>query len=70
QLLQEFDENVFVFVHNIPGPDKNLRYLYFIRRAQWQLQDGRRSLTWSMVIADSDSNRRSRSVEELQDNVE
>ncbi|OWZ17738.1 hypothetical protein PHMEG_0008279 [Phytophthora megakarya] len=70
QLLQEFDENSLVFVHHIPGRDKSIRYLYFTRCGQWQQKDGRRTLTWSIVIADSEANCRIRSAEGEEDNVE
>ncbi|OWY96636.1 hypothetical protein PHMEG_00033049, partial [Phytophthora megakarya] len=46
------------------------RYFYFVRRAQWQLQDGKRKLALSMMIADSSSNKHSRESDELQNNIE
>ncbi|KAE9038194.1 hypothetical protein PR003_g7242 [Phytophthora rubi] len=70
QVLQEFDQDAVVLAHNIPGPEKDLRYLFQVRRSQWQLQDGRRKLTASLVITDSDANRRSRDAEGFQDGVE
>eukprot|EP00644_Phytophthora_capsici_P003796 jgi/Phyca11/108803/e_gw1.15.303.1 len=60
QVLQEFDQDSIVFVHNVPGPERSLRYLFQVRRAQWKLFNGRRKLTASLVIIDSDANRRSR----------
>ncbi|KAJ8542596.1 hypothetical protein ON010_g12215 [Phytophthora cinnamomi] len=70
QVLQEFDQDAIVFVHNIPGLEKDLRYLFQVRRAQWKLEDGRRKLTASVAITDSDANRRSRNAEGSQDRVE
>ncbi|KAG7379654.1 hypothetical protein PHYBOEH_011815 [Phytophthora boehmeriae] len=69
QMLQQFDQDSFLFVHNIPG-EVNLRYLFQLRRAEWKLLNGRRKLTFSMNIVDSDANRRSREAEGPQDNVE
>ncbi|KAL3670331.1 hypothetical protein V7S43_004642 [Phytophthora oleae] len=70
QVLQEFDQDSIVFVHNIPGPEKNLRYIFQARRTQWKLLDGRRKLTASLAIIDSDANRRSRDAGNSQDRVE
>ncbi|ETL89494.1 hypothetical protein L917_11585 [Phytophthora nicotianae] len=68
-VLQEFDQDTLVFAHDIPGLEKHLRYLFQVRRAQWKLADGRRKLTASLAIVDSDSNRRSRDADS-HDNVE
>ncbi|KAK1941387.1 hypothetical protein P3T76_007253 [Phytophthora citrophthora] len=70
QVLQEFDQDSLVFVHNIPGPERSLRYLFQVGRAQWKLLDGRRKLTASLAIIDSDANRRSRDADNTQDRVE
>ncbi|KAG7375570.1 hypothetical protein PHYPSEUDO_000607 [Phytophthora pseudosyringae] len=70
QVQQELDQDFARVVHDIPGPEKNLRYLFQVRRAEWKLLDGRRKLTASLVIVDSDANRRSRDVEGSQDKVE
>ncbi|POM62572.1 hypothetical protein PHPALM_28264 [Phytophthora palmivora] len=70
QVLQELDQDLFVFAHDIPGLDKNLRYLFQVRRSQWKLLDGKRKLTASLVIIDSDSNRRSRDTDASQGKVE
>ncbi|KAG6617707.1 uncharacterized protein IUM83_09549 [Phytophthora cinnamomi] len=56
QMLQDFGNDCFVFVHNIPGPDKNLRYLYIVQRSQWLLQGGRRRMVLKMAIVDSEAN--------------
>ncbi|KAG1713252.1 hypothetical protein DVH05_000972 [Phytophthora capsici] len=53
QLLQKFDKDALVFAHHIPGSEVNLRYIYFVRRVQWQLRDGRRKFELSMSIVDS-----------------
>ncbi|KAF4038254.1 hypothetical protein GN244_ATG09600 [Phytophthora infestans] len=68
-VLQDFDQDTLVFARDIPGPEKRIRYLFQVRRAQWELADGRRKLTASLAIIDSDANRRSRDAE-MQDNVE
>ncbi|KAI9992910.1 hypothetical protein PInf_014848 [Phytophthora infestans] len=68
-VLQDFDQDTLVFAHDIPGPEKRIRYLFQVRRAQWELADGRRKLTASLAFIDSDANRRSREAE-TQDNVE
>ncbi|GMF35443.1 unnamed protein product [Phytophthora lilii] len=70
QVLQEFDQDSIVFVHSIPGPEKALRYFFQVRRAQWTLRDGRRKLMASLVITDSEANRRSREAEDSHDKVE
>lgn len=57
QVLQEFGAESCVFVHNIPGPDKHLRYLLVSRRAQYLLPDGRRRMTATMTVMDSEANR-------------
>ncbi|KAH7482327.1 uncharacterized protein KRP23_5499 [Phytophthora ramorum] len=70
QLLQEFDQDSLVFAHCIPGPEQDLQYVFQVRRAQWELLDGRRKVATSLVITDSEANRRSRDSETSQDKVE
>ncbi|OWZ05415.1 hypothetical protein PHMEG_00022501 [Phytophthora megakarya] len=70
QVLQELDQDSIVFVHDIPGPEKSLRYLFQVRRSQWKLLDGRRKLTANLAIIDSDANRRSREADTSQDKIE
>ncbi|EEY54830.1 uncharacterized protein PITG_08389 [Phytophthora infestans T30-4] len=69
-VLQDFDQDTLVFARDIPGPEKRIRYLFQVRRAQWELADGRRKLTASLAIIDSDANRRSIqvSVTEMDEN--
>lgn len=69
QVLQQFDQDSLLFLHNIPG-DVHLRYLFQLRRTEWKLPDGRRKLQLSLAVVDSDANRRSREAEGKQDNVE
>ncbi|KAG7397085.1 hypothetical protein PHYBOEH_001299 [Phytophthora boehmeriae] len=66
QMLQELDADTRVLVHNIPGKP-SVRYLYVARRAQWKLPGDRRKMGFSMVIVDSDANRRSRDAESTKD---
>jgi hypothetical protein len=70
QLLQEFDKDSLMFVHSIHSDGKHLRYLFQVRRAQWKLRDGRRKLTASLAITDSEANRQSREADVSQDEVE
>ncbi|KAG1713253.1 hypothetical protein DVH05_000973 [Phytophthora capsici] len=67
ELLQEFDQDALVFAHHIPDSEKTLRYICFIRRARWKLQDGRRNFEFSMAIVNSPD---IRDAEGLQENVE
>lgn len=70
EVLQELDEESTVFAHSITGAHKDLYYLFQVRRAQWETQDGRRKLTLSLAVTDSDANRRSRYAEALELSVE
>ncbi|OWZ02874.1 hypothetical protein PHMEG_00025491 [Phytophthora megakarya] len=59
QVLQEFELDAYILVCNIPG-DVHLRYLFLVRRHPHQLPNGKRATTYSMAIADSEANARSR----------
>ncbi|KAE8975584.1 hypothetical protein PR003_g26408 [Phytophthora rubi] len=67
-LLQQFDDNTFVLVHNVRS-DFNLRYLCVVHRSRWTERDGKRAVTYAMVIADSEANKRSRLAEMNDDEV-
>ncbi|KAE9068062.1 hypothetical protein PF005_g27723 [Phytophthora fragariae] len=67
-LLQQFDDNTFVLVHNVRS-DFNLRYLCVVHRSRWTERDGKRAVTYAMVIADSEANKRSRLAEANDDEV-
>ncbi|KAE9173596.1 hypothetical protein PF004_g26924 [Phytophthora fragariae] len=67
-LLQQFDDNTFVLVHNVRS-DFNLRYLCVVYRSRWTERDGKRAVTYAMVIADSEANKRSRLAEANDDEV-
>ncbi|KAK1943040.1 hypothetical protein P3T76_005677 [Phytophthora citrophthora] len=63
QVLQEFDENTCVLVHNAKGKDLNVRYLCLVQRHRWTEQEGKRAITYTMRIADSEENKRNRKAE-------
>ncbi|KAF4315823.1 hypothetical protein BBO99_00008937 [Phytophthora kernoviae] len=65
QLVQEIGPDVRVLVHNIPG-QPSIRYLYLARRARWKLPGDIRKTCFSMVIFDSEANKRSRDSEPSQ----
>eukprot|EP00644_Phytophthora_capsici_P008985 jgi/Phyca11/101745/e_gw1.6.500.1 len=64
QVLQEFDENTCVLVHNAKGTDLNIRYVCLVQRHRCTEQEGKRAITYTMRIADSEENKRNRKVEE------
>ncbi|ETN01592.1 hypothetical protein PPTG_17050 [Phytophthora nicotianae INRA-310] len=53
QVLQEFETDAYVLVHDIPGPIRS-RYISLARRLPRQ-DSGKRSITYVMVIADSEA---------------
>lgn len=69
QLLQAFDENSCIIVSNIHH-DGHLRYFCLCERSKWTTRGGQRAVTYTMTIADSKANERSRSVESMRDGVE
>ncbi|ETO75166.1 hypothetical protein F444_09201 [Phytophthora nicotianae P1976] len=69
QVLQEFDDNTCVLVHNAQG-SINLRYICLVRRHRWTEREGKRVITYTMRVADSDSNKRSRLAEADEDEVQ
>ncbi|KAG6612417.1 uncharacterized protein IUM83_10622 [Phytophthora cinnamomi] len=70
-VLQQFDNNTSVLVTNIHGR-VNLRYICLAHRHRWRTPgvDGKRTVTYTMVIADSEANKRSRTAEANEDEVE
>lgn len=69
QVLQEFDDNSCVLVHNVQGCT-NLRYICLVRRHQWTEREGKRAITYTMLIADSEANKHSRFAEANEDEVQ
>ncbi|ETI46481.1 hypothetical protein F443_09131 [Phytophthora nicotianae P1569] len=70
-VLQQFNENSCVLVRNITGNDEvNLRYICLSQRSRYTERGGKRVITYTMVITDSESNKRSRSTETNLDKVE
>ncbi|KAG6945848.1 hypothetical protein JG688_00016348 [Phytophthora aleatoria] len=69
QVLQEFDDNTCVLVHNAQG-STNLRYICLVRRHRWTELDGKPVITYTMRIADSEANKRSRTAEADEDEVQ
>ncbi|KAL4158942.1 hypothetical protein PRNP1_004716 [Phytophthora ramorum] len=61
-VLQRFDDNTSVLVRSVQG-EVNLRYVCLVQRSCWTERDGKRVITYGMVIADSEANKRNRSVE-------
>ncbi|KAG2784960.1 hypothetical protein Pcac1_g5210 [Phytophthora cactorum] len=70
-VLQQFNENTCVLVHNVTGHDGvNMRYICLSERSRYTERNGHRLITYTMVIADSKSNKRSRLAEMDLDDVE
>ncbi|KAL3667845.1 hypothetical protein V7S43_007395 [Phytophthora oleae] len=65
QVLQAVDEDTFVIVRNTPDRSLgvNFRYLNLVSRRRIQLEDGRRSIKYALVVVTSDANKRSREAE-------
>ncbi|RLN91252.1 hypothetical protein BBJ28_00002684 [Nothophytophthora sp. Chile5] len=65
QTLQVVDEDMHVLVRNIPERSLGLhvRYLNLVSRQRTQDRDGKRSISYAMVIANSTANTRSREAE-------
>eukprot|EP00644_Phytophthora_capsici_P009013 jgi/Phyca11/102279/e_gw1.6.606.1 len=65
QVLQAVDEDTFVIVRNTPDRTfgVNVRYLNLVSRRRIQLEDGRRSIKYALVVVTSDANKRSREAE-------
>ncbi|RLN91253.1 hypothetical protein BBJ28_00002687 [Nothophytophthora sp. Chile5] len=68
QILQKFDEDTYVSVRSFHGR-VNHRYMSLVRRSRWEQRDGKRVLTYAMVIADSKASARRRDAESSQDDV-
>ncbi|KUF78223.1 hypothetical protein AM587_10002425 [Phytophthora nicotianae] len=69
QVLQEFETDAYVLVHDIPGPESS-RYISLAQRLPRQRYNGKRSITYVMVIADSEANARKCSTEQSHGNVQ
>ncbi|OWY92360.1 hypothetical protein PHMEG_00038674, partial [Phytophthora megakarya] len=68
QVLQTFAIDSHVMVVNVPGPF-HWRYFQFGRRQLKRQSNGKRLLTCSLKVADSEENARSRTAEEPQPDV-
>ncbi|KAL4106517.1 hypothetical protein PRIC1_004568 [Phytophthora ramorum] len=68
-VLQRFDDNTSVLVRSVQG-EVNLRYVCLVQRSCWTEREGKRVITYGMVIADSEANKRNRSVETNDGEVE
>ncbi|OWY97149.1 hypothetical protein PHMEG_00032393 [Phytophthora megakarya] len=66
-VLQEFEKDSYVVVCNIPGP-VHYRFIYFHRQLNRIMINGKRSVAFIMIAANSEANQRTR-LEELQHNV-
>ncbi|OWZ07282.1 hypothetical protein PHMEG_00020343 [Phytophthora megakarya] len=69
QVLQDFDQNGFVMVCNIPK-DGHTRYFQLPRRFPMTESNGKRSIAYQMVIADTAANARNQSAEGYQPDVQ
>ncbi|KAJ8503181.1 hypothetical protein ON010_g19117 [Phytophthora cinnamomi] len=69
EVLQEFEKDAYIMVCNIPGKT-HLRYLQVIGRQPQRLQNGMRTVTFSMAVANSNANARARAAEEPQQDVD
>ncbi|KUF83598.1 hypothetical protein AM588_10001296 [Phytophthora nicotianae] len=67
QVLQEFETDAYVLVHDIPGPIRS-RYISLARRLPRQ-DSGKRSITYVMVIADSEAKSKKCTTDEENGNV-
>lgn len=69
QVLQVLDEDTHVLVRNTfeRSMRTNVRYLNLVSRRRTQHDDGRRSITYAMVVVTSDANRRSQEAEPHRD---
>ncbi|KAG7375807.1 hypothetical protein PHYPSEUDO_015197 [Phytophthora pseudosyringae] len=69
--LQELDEDTVVMVTDAPRFSRgmHLRHLTMMRRRRRTDEEGRRTITYVMVIPDSKANKRSREAEQSRGNV-
>ncbi|KAG7382058.1 hypothetical protein PHYPSEUDO_005324 [Phytophthora pseudosyringae] len=71
EVLQEFDNNTCVLVHNVQDTrGSNLRYICLVRRHRWTEREGQRVITYTMRLADSEANKRSRIAEANDDDLQ
>ncbi|ETM46245.1 hypothetical protein L914_08835 [Phytophthora nicotianae] len=69
QVLEEFNRDSFLMVCNIPG-QKHTRYFQLPRGVPGTEANGRRSISYQMVIADTEDNKLNRIAEESQHDVQ